>query len=55
MNKFGYWALAIIFGWLTYKFLTAGVPLMGDDNGKAIFFSAAVSLAGPYGATSSNN
>lgn len=55
MNKFGWWALALIFGWLTYRFAIDGAAAMGEDNPKAIAFTAVVALTGLYGATSNNS
>lgn len=52
MSKIGWWALALIAGWLTFKFATVGEAQMGADNPKAIAFTAVLALVGLYGATS---
>lgn len=55
MSKLGWWVLALVFGWLTYKVAVDGAAFMGEDNPKAIAFTAVVALTGLYGATSNNS
>lgn len=55
MSKATWWAGAVIFGWLTYKFATQGATYMGAENPKAIAFTAVLALICLWGANSKSN
>lgn len=55
MDKFWWWAGAVIFGWLTYKFATQGAAYMGGENSKAIAFTAVLAAVCLWGATSKSS
>lgn len=43
-GKIKWWAGALFFAWLTYKFATQGATYMGAENNKAIWFTGALAV-----------